>query len=87
MVLTEAIARGIPVISSNCVAGPADIVNKDNGFLYTLNEVEQLREVIRHCQAIKNSWNQNQIQQSIDFLYESAYMERLNRALNEIVDI
>lgn len=87
MVLTEAIARGIPVISSDCVAGPADIVNKDNGFLYTLNDVEQLREVIKQCQAMRNNWNQERVQQSINFLYEKAYIERLNKALNEIIDI
>lgn len=47
LVLIEALARGIPVISSNCKYGPREIVNQSNGWLYPPNDLEELALILR----------------------------------------
>ncbi|WP_270166909.1 glycosyltransferase [Paenibacillus sp. SYP-B4298] len=47
LVMTEALARGIPVISSNCNYGPREIVNQSNGWLYPSNDLEELTLILR----------------------------------------
>jgi UDP-D-galactose:(glucosyl)LPS alpha-1,6-D-galactosyltransferase len=48
MVLAEAIARGLPVISTDCHAGPADVVNSStNGWLVPVGGVAQLTELMQ----------------------------------------
>lgn len=46
MVLIEAIARGVAVISSNCPTGTKDIVNKNNGWLYEMGNKKQLIQIL-----------------------------------------
>lgn len=53
MVLIEAISRGLPVFSSNCPTGPADIVNKgENGYLY---EAGNLKDFTRKLTLLVNT--------------------------------
>lgn len=77
MVLAEAISRGIPVVSSNCLVGPSDIVNTENGYLYELHNKQQLFDILVECEKRKNQWNQLEIQKSIQNLYVDEYRERL----------
>lgn len=46
MVLCEAAARGISLISSDCPTGPADIVNSQNGYLYKMGDVTTLAQTL-----------------------------------------
>ena len=47
IILVEALARGLPVISSRC-DGPEDIVQDgENGWLFDVGNVEQLRSIIQ----------------------------------------
>ena len=46
MVLIEAAARGISLISSNCPVGPEEIVNNQNGFLYNQLSIVRLNEIL-----------------------------------------
>lgn len=55
-VLTEAISRGIPCISSDCDTGIEDIINKNNGFLYKSGASSELAKVLN----IANEAKQNQ---------------------------
>lgn len=48
LVLIEALARGIPVISSDCKYGPREIVRDNNGWLYEPDNVEQLASILEH---------------------------------------
>ena len=45
MVLIEAAARGISLISSNCPVGPEEIVNNQNGFIYNLMDQTKLVKI------------------------------------------
>lgn len=55
LVLNEAIAQGIPVISSdNCVAGLSII--DDNGKLYETGNIEELKNAIEYC-LNENNYN------------------------------
>lgn len=47
MVLVEALARGVPVIASNCFTGPSDIVTHGrNGWLFSPGDVDALRNIL-----------------------------------------
>lgn len=85
MVLLEAISRGIPVISSNCVSGPEDIVTPENGYLYELHNMKQLEDTINDAIDHKLDWNQKDIQNSIEQCYTEQYIQNLEQILNQIV--
>lgn len=46
MVLCESIAHGISVVAANCPTGVNDIVNKNNGYLYTPGNLIQLEKIL-----------------------------------------
>lgn len=46
MILCEAISHGIFVVSSDCETGPKDIVQENNGRLYTPGDVSQLAKIL-----------------------------------------
>lgn len=49
LVLLEAMARGIPCLSTDCQHGPAEIVIPDgNGWLVSVGDVEGLAEIMQH---------------------------------------
>ena len=50
LVILEAMARGIPVISTNC-KGPSDIIkNYHNGILVNVNNIAELRHTVRQLE-------------------------------------
>lgn len=82
MVLLESIARGIPIVSSNCPDGPKDIVKPVNGFLYPVGDVEALTEILQQVlHQDMSQWNQEEIQKSIDF-YTEDYLKNLDQIIN-----
>lgn len=86
MVLAEAISRGIPVISSNCLAGPSDIVQpQSNGYLYELHNKQSLVDIVNQAIVNRDNWNQDDVQKSINFLYMNEYLPRFENALEEIM--
>lgn len=48
MVLLEAMSRGIYCVASNCETGPADIVNKNNGQLFEVGNVDELTHKLQY---------------------------------------
>lgn len=81
MVLCEAIARGLPVISANCPTGPADIVNEDNGFLYPSHDVNQLRNRMQSFVDCQNQFNSERVKESIAKFYVDKYIYNLKHIL------
>lgn len=85
MILGEAISRGVFCISSNCLSGPSDIINKNNGFLYTpgnvrelaskINELYDLQypEYIKIKETINKLYSDNYIKHFIAFLKNSKF--------------
>lgn len=54
LVLTEAMACGVPVVSTNCPYGPSDIITDGrDGFLVPMNDAEALAD--RLCRLISDS--------------------------------
>lgn len=82
MVLNEAISVGIPVISSNCETGPDDIVNKDNGLIYNLNNTNDLKEKLDKIISRKSGFVDTKvIKDSIDKFYADNYFQNFLRSL------
>ena len=52
MVLIEAAARGISLISSDCPVGPKEVIN-NNGYLYMPGDVEQLLLLLNQIVSFK----------------------------------
>lgn len=47
LVIVEAMTRGIAVVSSDCPTGPSEVINKENGWLYPVNNEGQLQSIIQ----------------------------------------
>lgn len=47
MILCEAISRGVYCISSNCPTGPEDIITKENGKLYPMDDCKELSFILQ----------------------------------------
>lgn len=85
MVLNEAIARGVYVISSDADTGPDDIVQeKINGELYHLGDVNQLHNKLQQLINGKALPDQMKIKQSIAHMYEDNYYQVIEESLIEI---
>lgn len=81
MVLCEAISYGLPVISSDCPSGPRDIVNKDNGFLYTMGNIEELSTAIGEFINGKVNFDPKKVKCSIGKMYTAEYTKRIENCL------
>lgn len=84
MVLMEAISRGIPIITSNCPTGTKDIVNKDNGWLYQMGEIDQLASLLNSVILNKVQLpTTNDVKQSAHLFSYGNYKIRVLKSLNE----
>ncbi|MGO3882539.1 glycosyltransferase [Proteus mirabilis] len=81
MVLGEAVSRGIFCISSNCLSGPSDIINDNNGFLYTPGNIEELADKINKLYDF-NYPDYMEIKESINKFYSENYIDNLVKFLN-----
>ncbi|NNS08738.1 MULTISPECIES: glycosyltransferase [Erwinia] len=82
LVLLEAMARGIYCVSSDCISGPAEIIQPGvNGQLYETNNVQQLVKILNGIKDDVLKTSQNDIRESISAFYESSYMERFKKIL------
>ena len=82
MVLGEAISRGIFCISSDCLSGPSDIINRNNGFLYTPGNIDELADKIKKLYYFEYP-NYITIKESISKLYSGNYIINLISFLNK----
>lgn len=82
MVLAEAMSYGIPCISSDCVAGPSDIIKPGvNGFLYPVNDYSALQTQLQKFVNYQVDFASEKVKESIDFLYDEQYDKRFVKAI------
>ena len=82
LVLCEAAARGITLVSSNCPVGPGEIINKKNGFIYKTGDILGLTKILSDLIEKENSDNsQAEISESIDNFNYKNYEKRIARSL------
>lgn len=84
MVLCEAASHGIPLISSNCPTGPADIVNEKNGFLYSMHDVSMLTKLMQNFVDDKVKFNSEDVKKSISSFYVDNYILRIKSVISKI---
>lgn len=82
MVLIEAAARGISLISSNCPVGPEAIVNNQNGFIYNLMDQTKLVKIFTDIvdKEIKISSISN-VRKSVEKFSYQEYFKRVYDSL------
>ncbi|RXT26885.1 hypothetical protein BVJ53_05910 [Lacticaseibacillus chiayiensis] len=81
LVLGEAIARGVPVISSDCPTGPDDIVNDSNGYLYPPGDVQTLTAKMKSVIDNEKAFNHQKLPNTIVDFYPKSYFKRLEKYL------
>lgn len=82
MVMCEAISMGIPVLSSDYVSGPRDIIKDGvNGYLYHLHDIDDFVSKLKMMMDKGRNWNQEEIQQSISYAYLDNYIKNLDEEL------
>lgn len=86
VVLIEALALGKPVIATRS-GGPEDIVDKHNGILVPVNDIESLADAMRSMVENYNSYDQREIQQQCFEKYsEKAVTYELKKVYAEVLD-
>lgn len=81
MVLCEAASRGVPLLSSDCETGPDEIVTSENGQLYHLGDIKQLRDDLQSVVDHRVQYNPVKIKCSVETFYTDNYMKRLKRII------
>ncbi|MFC0074406.1 lipopolysaccharide 1,6-galactosyltransferase [Samsonia erythrinae] len=77
MVLAEAMSYGIYCVSSDCPAGPADIIkNGVNGQLYPTGSVDSLRNALQAIVEQDPMPSAAQIKSSIETFYDETYYKK-----------
>lgn len=83
MVLLEAISRGLPCISSDCMTGPKDIIKDGiNGYLYKLNDLNDLHVKLDKLLLMKRT--PFEIKKSINQFSDETYLNSLKKILIKI---
>lgn len=86
MVLAEAISRGVPVISSDCPVGPADIVGDSNGFLYQMGDIKFFASCLNKFVEKECHFDPIEVKNSISKMYLDTYKENVEKILSDWVD-
>lgn len=79
MILIEALSYGIPCVSSNCKTGPQNIININNGFLYSLGDRDGLTNLLKEIN--NHSFIIEDIKNSVNFCYNENYFRYVKSIL------
>lgn len=86
MVLIEAAAKGIYLVSSNCQVGPKEIINSKNGCLYSSGKVDELALILQKIVSKDVQLpNRKDIRKSIKKFDYYNYVNRIEKFLNNKV--
>ncbi|KRM96454.1 UDP-D-galactose (glucosyl)lipopolysaccharide-1, 6-D-galactosyltransferase [Liquorilactobacillus aquaticus DSM 21051] len=64
MVVIEAVSHGLPVISTDCPTGPADIINAKNGILTPMNDQGAFVDACSKIYYLRNELDRHQIKKT-----------------------
>lgn len=82
MVIGEALSRGVPVVSTDCPTGPADMIKiGENGYLYSIGNVNQLVTILEKLSIERLAWDHEQIRNSIETFYSQSYFANVRKIL------
>lgn len=82
LVLAEALAHGVFVVSADCICGPADIIHSgDNGLLYPPRAVETLTDNLQQIIDGLPLPAPTHLQQSVTHFYDENYIHRFHHGL------
>lgn len=86
MVLCEAVSHGVYCVSANTSTGPEDIINNQNGSLYTLGDAKKLAEILQSIINGKKLPAQYDIQETATKFLPVEYLKRFNEAITTILN-
>lgn len=85
MILLEALAHGVPCISTNCPTGPEDLIQNDiNGFLVKSGSAEEMKNAINKILTGKFQSNPKDIAASMQFFYDAQYFNRVDEIFKKL---
>lgn len=87
MVLCEAITRGVYCVSADVETGPKDIINNDNGELYSLGNVDQLTTILQLIVDGKRLPSEVSIHESAYKFRPDNYAENFEKSIFRSMDI
>ncbi|MTV82653.1 glycosyltransferase [Secundilactobacillus folii] len=88
MVLCEAAARGISLISSNCPMGPNEIISNRNGWLYRPGNFRELSKIITNIVTKKYILpDSKSVQDSVKNYGYNTYSNRIFNSFDEFADL
>lgn len=87
MSLLEAVAHGVPIFSSDCLTGPKDIVNKNNGVMYSLHDISdganKLQLLLENPQTYLDS---RRVASTINQFYEDKYYLAFEKSIKRMMN-
>ena len=86
VVYAEALACGLPVIATPC-GGPEEFVNKKNGLLVPVDDIEALAAAIRHMYEHHRDYNRQAIAEDCQARFSSEVIARqLTKIFDEVIN-
>lgn len=84
MIMLEALAHGIPVVSSRFEGYQDVIQDGKNGFTYDVGNMDALKKALLNVKEA--NFSSDTIKQSIERFYTKTYYQNLNQALRELIE-
>lgn len=77
MVIIEAASYGLPIISTDCPTGPADIINKDNGILTPMNDQQAFGTACKQLYYLRGRYAHSTVKKTVLKFDISRYIKRI----------
>jgi len=88
LILLEAMSRGVYCVSSDCISGPAEIIqNGINGQLYPTHDSMALAAILNAMSGDFHFPDHQAIKASITGFYEENYMKHLMSVFNRLTEV
>ncbi|UQS83294.1 glycosyltransferase [Bombilactobacillus thymidiniphilus] len=85
MAVCEAISYGLPVVAANSACGPVEIINNNNGFLYSSGNIQQLSSYLTGFCQHKYQFEAEKVKKSIEPFYTDNYQQNVSQILQHLL--